>query len=121
MAEETVVTVFEIGGEEYNVVKKGLAQAEQVANLGSWLSANLSEMRLPEGRDLVFTDYLIALLGSLSGRSLVEVFSIVFGCPKKVASEEFDFGLLIEGFMALYAGQTSFKRLVDRFFSTSNS
>ena len=30
-------TVFEIGGQSYNVVKKGLAQAQQVSLLGGWL------------------------------------------------------------------------------------
>ena len=31
-------TVFEIGGQSYNVVKKGIAQAQQVSLLGGWLA-----------------------------------------------------------------------------------
>lgn len=118
---EEVVTVFEFGGKEYDVVKKGFAQAEQVASLGTWLSENLSDLRLPDKDDLLVTDYLIALLGNLTGNSLVELFAIVFGCTLKDAKEEFDFGILIEGLVALYSGQKSFKRIIDRFFSTGDS
>ena len=117
-------TKFSINGVEYDVVKKGIAQASQVADLGRWLSiygtpAIRSIQSDDEFDKMGGLELVSAVLGTLSGDALCDLFATVFGCGQAVAKEEFDIALLLDGIMALYNNAPSVKRLVGRFFSVT--
>ncbi len=121
-------TVFNIGGVEYKVIKKGIGQANQVASAGRWLAVYGSPaIKMiqddPEYANMSGLEILGALLSTLNGEALVELFDIVFGCGIAVANEEFDIELMIDGLNSLYQNSPAIKRLVGRFFSkpTSNA
>ncbi len=118
-------TVFEINGVNYSVVKKGRAQARQVADLGRWLAvygtAAYRKLQTNGGEitEMGGLELLSLALGGLDEDALCELFSMIFGCPMDVANEEFDIALLVDGVVALYNHQPAIKRLVNRFFSVS--
>ncbi len=117
-------TVFEISGVNYSVVKKGRAQARQVADLGRWLAVygTAAYRKLSQSGDIAEMGGIELLSFALSGLdedALCELFSMIFGCPMDVANEEFDIALLVDGVVALYDNQPAIKRLVNRFFSVS--
>ena len=119
-------TVFEIGGVEYNVVKRGLAQAQQVAEIGRWLAiygapAIRAIQDNPDFAEMGGMEVVTSMLGTLSGESLVELYSLVFGCPMEVANEYFDIAQMVDGIISLYENQPSIKRLVGRFFGAQRS
>jgi hypothetical protein len=120
-------TVFTVGEKEYDVVKTGIGQAQQVANLSNWLSKHGSSVAKTlslEGDSFSAENVLeiaTALLGSLDTESMLSLFIIVFGCSRKEAEAHFDISLLLEGAVALFENQPSFKRIIDRFFSGHTS
>lgn len=116
--------VFEINGVNYSVVKKGRAQARQVAELARWLAiyGTSAYRKLQQSGDIAEMggiELMALALGGLDEDALCELFSMVFGCPIDVANEHFDVALLIDGIVALYNNQPAIKRLVERFFSVS--
>ena len=122
--EQKTVTTFEIDGVEYNVIKRGIGQARQVADLGRWLADHGTQAYravLSEGDGASGVQMVAAVLGTLSGEALIEVYVLVFGCPVAVAEECFEIDTLVEGILALYENSKAIKRLVGRFFSGSNS
>jgi hypothetical protein len=119
-----VVTTFEIGGQTYNVVKKGVAQARQVSALGSWLAqygveAYRAVQDTSDGASGL--EVLGAILEHLDENSLLQLFDILFGCGMDVCRDEFDVALLIDGAVAIYENSPAMKRLMSRFFSVSSS
>ncbi len=119
-------TVFTIGEKEYNVVKKGVAQARQVSALGRWLSVYgapaIRSFQADESMQNATTfDILVNLLGLLSDEALLELFSMIFGCGMDEANEYFEVDMLVEGMISLYQNQPAIKRLANRFFSAPKS
>ena len=122
--EQKPSTIFEIDGVEYNVIKRGIGQARQVADLGRWLAEHGTEAYravLAEGDAAGGVQMVAAVLSTLSGESLIELYVLVFGCPVEAAEECFEIDTLIDGIVALYENSKAIKRLVGRFFSGSNS
>jgi hypothetical protein len=118
------VTVFDINGVEYNVIKRGLPQANQVADLGRWLAVHgVGAYRAVESEGNVAggLEMVAAVLATLSGDALVELYALVFGCTIEVSREFFDVAQAVDGVMALYDNSPAIKRLVGRFFSVSAS
>ncbi len=117
-------TVFEIGGQQFDVIKKGLKQANQVAEIGRWLAvhgAPAYRATQQTGDNAGGIEQVAAALATLSGDALMELYVTVFGCPYDLAEEEFDLNQLIDGIVALYENSPIVKRLVSRFFSGNNS
>ncbi len=119
-----VVTTFDIGGQSYSVLKKGLAQAQQVSELGAWLARyGTQAYRAVQDSDEKAGGIEIVgvIFQQLQAESLVELFSLLFGCGVDVAREEFDIATLIDGAFALYENSPAIKRVLSRFFSSSSS
>ncbi len=117
-------TVFQIGGQQFDVIKKGLKQANQVAEIGRWLAvhgAPAYRATQQMGDNAGGIEQVAAALSTLSGDALMELYVTVFGCPYDLAEDEFDLNQLIDGIIALYENSPIIKRLVSRFFSGSNS
>ncbi len=119
-------TVFEINGEKYSVVKRGIAQANQVAYAGRWLAiygtpALKTIQNDPDYADMGGVEMLTAFLGTLSGDALVDLFDVVFGCGVPVAREYFEIDLMVDGLISIYQNAPAIKRLVSRFFSKQTS
>ena len=117
-------TVFEIGGQSYSVVKKGIAQATQVSLLGGWLAKyGTSAYRAVQGSDKNANGLEIVgvIMEQLDADALIELFSLLFGCGIEVAREEFDIAILIDGCFSLYENSPAIKRVLNRFFSSSSS
>ncbi len=118
-------TVFEINGEKYNVIKRGLSQAKQVADATRWLA----KYGAPAFRKLADNNFesmggveiAIAVLSSLDEYALVELFQIVFGCSREIAEQDFDLVLMIDGLVAVYNQSPTIRKLADRFFSQASS
>lgn len=120
--EEVVLAepVIVVGDVEYNLVKTGRAQAQQVAELLGWLARygtgsvrGLTEQQ-SEARDGL--GFIISFLGGLSADALLDLFRLLIGCPKEVAESYFDIAVLIDAATIVYNNQPSFKRVLDRFF-----
>lgn len=120
-------TVFVVGEKEYNVVKVGIGQAQQVADLSKWLSRYGSEMAkaLISHNDSFTAESVMEVIASLMGvidtQGVLNLFILVFGCTKREAEEYFDVSLLLEGATALAENQPAIKRIADRFFSERTS
>ena len=122
--EQEVSTIFEIDGVEYNVVKRGIGQARQVADLGRWLAEHGTEAYravLAEGDAAGGVQMVAAVLSTLSAEFLLELYVLVFGCPYEAAEECFEVDTLVDGIFSLYENSKAIKRLVGRFFSGNNS
>lgn len=117
-------TVFEIGGQSYNVVKKGLAQAQQVSLLGGWLARyGTQAYRAVQDNDEKASGIEIVgvIMQHFDAEALVELFDLIFGCGLEVAREEFDIAILVDGVFSLYESSPSIKRVLSRFFSVTSS
>ena len=117
-------TVFVIGGQEYNVVKRGVAQAQQVSHMGGWLAKyGTQAYRAAQGTNTTAggLEVIGVVLECFDADALLELFSLLFGCGMDVAREEFDISVLIDGAFAIYENSPAIKRLLNRFFSSSSS
>jgi hypothetical protein len=123
MTEEIKTTVV-VAGKEYELVKKGLEQAQQVIDFGSWVSeyglGPLQDMSEIEG-NVSNEQMLSKLFSSLTPDALIELFSVIIGCPKTVSKKEFDIGTLIDGILIVWDNQPGIRSVVQRFFSTQSS
>ena len=122
-----MTTIFTIGAQEFNVVKQGYAQAQQVAAVGNWLSiygSTAARRLFVDGTDLANKDgfdIAAGVLSAIDADALVELFSLVFGCPLEAAKESFEIELLLDGVTAVYENQPAVKRLLNRFFLPKGS
>lgn len=125
MASENDMTssVINIGNKDYQLIKRGKEQADQVILFTQWLTQYalpiFEKFSNPEGStDLSYIDLLSLLLDKLSSEALVSLFSVLVGCSYKVAEKEFDIGILIEAATVVWDNQPGLQRVVKRFFST---
>ena len=121
------MTVIEVGGQEFELVKTGRNQAEQVVQIGQWLSlyglAALKELADEEG-NIHIEDGIVmigTILEQLSADALIDLFSLIIGCPKSFAEKHFDVGILLDAVMTVYESQAAFQRVISRFFSQTTS
>lgn len=115
--------LFVIEGQEFNVVKRGRAQAEQVAMLGLWLSKHgksIFDVVNASGSDSGIAIFM-GVIEALTPDALIDLFVVEFGCSEEFADEYFDIALLIDGAVALYDNSDTVRNLVSRFFSGSTS
>ena len=118
---------FEVGGQEFQLVKTGRDQAEQVVQIGQWLSlyglAALQELADEEGNIQIDNgvEMIGTILGQLTADALIDLFSLIIGCPKSFAEKHFDIAILIDAVMFVYESQSSFQRVISRFFSQTTS
>lgn len=118
---------FVVAGKEFDLVKSGRDQAEQVVQLGKWINTYgipaLSSMMNDAG-EISFTggiDLLGDIISALSADALVDLFVVVLGCSKRFANEHFDVSSLIDAITIVYDEQPSISRLLARFFSADSS
>lgn len=126
-------TVFKICDNEYDVIKKGRAQAEQVVQFTKWIakhampivdkiSSNQSEEDTLEGLGgTTWRGLFDGILTELNTDALLSLFVLVFGCSQKIADQCFDVGTLVAGITALWDNQPGIRNVVQRFFSTEQS
>lgn len=130
MSEETVEVeerYFEVGGTKYKAIKTGFAQAEQVSGVARWLGKHGKEIFSnvqQQGKDgeapTQELELVLAAFEVVSPQALVSLFDIVVGCGPEKAKKYFDIEILIDGVMAFFE-QPSIRRVIDRFFTTSES
>ncbi len=118
---------LEVAGKTFELVKVGREQAEQVIQLGKWINEYgvpaLSGMMNEEG-EISFTsgfDLLSDIIDKLTADALIDLFVLVFGCPKNFANKNFDIGVLVEGLTLVYDAQPSIGKVISRFFSAVTS
>lgn len=122
-AVEEVPTYIQVGEKQYKLDKTGRAQAEQISNILSWLSAYATpvfESLSNEEGDIVFNNIIDAISKiseAVSADALIELYVVVTGCSQEEAENHFDIVDLIEGVSALMENPR-YKKVVDRFFST---
>lgn len=121
------MSTIEVGGQEFQLVKTGRNQAEQVVLIGKWLSqyglAALNELADEEGNIVIEggIEMIGTIIEQLSADALIDLFSLIIGCPKSFAEKHFDIAILIDALMTVYESQASFQRVISRFFSPTTS
>jgi hypothetical protein len=124
---ENEKSVIEVAGKKFDVVKKGREQAVQVIDIAKWLKTygidSLDELANEEGEVQIDSgvDFISQVIESLSADALIDLYTILLGTSKKFADENFDIAVLVEAGIMVYENQPSFRRLIERFFSTSTS
>ncbi len=125
--EESKVTIVEIAGKSFDLVKTGREQAEQVIQLGKWVNTHgvpaLQGMMNDEG-EISFSsgiDLLGDVLETLRADALVDLYKLLLGCSKTFANKHFDIGILVEALISVYDAQPSIGRVLNRFFSLVSS
>ena len=118
-------TIFEINGEKYDVVKRGIAQAKQVAAATRWLAKyGTPAFRAMAEQDMAKMggfEVIVAVLSNLDEYALVELFEIVFGCSREIAEQNFDIMVMVDGLVSIYNNAPMIRTLADRFFSQAPS
>jgi len=121
MSDEKVTTV-KVGGKEYELIKTGFAQAQQVSALAGWFGQHgqplFAGLGKAQEKDAGTAETLLAALGSVSPEALVGLFDVVVGCGPKDAREHFDLEILIDGIMGFFENP-AIRRVIERFFSSN--
>lgn len=119
--------VIEVGGKEFELVKTGREQAEQVIQLGKWINTYglpaISQLTNEEG-EITFSggfELLGDIIDVLTADALIDLFVVVIGCPKNFANKHFDVSVLIDAIAMVYEKQPSIGRVLSRFFSPVSS
>jgi hypothetical protein len=120
-------SVVEIAGKQFELVKKGREQAEQVIQLGKWVNEYgvpaLASMMNEEG-EISFVsgfDLLGDILQNISVDALIDLYVVVIGCTKGFANKNFDIAVLIDTLAQVYDAQPSLGKVLSRFFSQGTS
>lgn len=121
------MTKITVNGVEFELIKRGRAQAVQVYSLGQWLSRYggiLVSIFTEKPEELDISEGLAFfgnILGSIEPDALLDLYEIAFGCTEEFCEENFDIADLVDAVMMIYNEHPTIRRLVDRFFSTNNS
>jgi hypothetical protein len=125
---ETYVNGFNIivNGEAYPLITSGRKQAIQVQGITRWASVYgasiLSDLQAQGEEDAEQgLDFLVKLLGHLSADAMIDLFQAISGCTQEEAELYFDAAVLIDAGIVVYENHPTVRRLLDRFFSTSDS
>jgi hypothetical protein len=115
-----------VGEKEYQVIKTGRAQAEQVVLISRWISKygfralkNISKDGTVEVESGV--DFISQIIDNLTADALIELFVALIGCSKEDAEVYFDIAVLIDVLVEVYNNQPAVRKLIDRFFSGTQS
>jgi hypothetical protein len=109
---------------EYNLIKVGRPQAQQVIDLARWLSKYgsriFNEVQSDTGQ--IKVSELVTKFGAiLDVDALIEGFIMVTGCTEEEANLEFDIGVFVEAVLEIIENNQSFRKVIERFFSESES
>lgn len=132
MSEGTKVT---LGTKSYYLIKSGMDQASQMSELAKWLAKHgmpifealtaRSEKAAQESekgeKKTSTTDLFMIILDHVTPDALIDLFSVIVGCPRKMSEKYFDIGILMDAAMVVWDNQPGIRRLVGRFFSTTDS
>lgn len=118
-----------VGEKEYQIVKTGRAQAEQVLGITRWIAQHgvpvINGLRNEQDEIVVdessWLNIFIQILEKLTPDALLDLFQVLVGCSKEDTELYFDVATLIEVALTVYNEQPSVRRLVERFFSESSS
>jgi len=116
-----------VGEKKYAVIKTGRAQAEQVLGLTRWIYQHgkkaMSGMTVDadDSADTTGIEFLGRLVSGLDTDALIDLFTVLIGCPREDSEVYFDVALLVDVVTEVYERNQSLRRLVERFFSSSNS
>lgn len=126
MSENETVKTFNVGGVEYQALKTGYGQAEQLSGVAQWLSrhgkgifSGLSPEEEAENPTSEI-ELIMKALGKVTPKALVDLFDVVVGCGPAKAKEHFDIEILIDGTLAFFE-QPAIKRVIERFFTSNDS
>lgn len=126
--ETTYVDGFDIvvNGERYGLITSGRQQAIQMQGLTKWAAkygAGILEDLQEQGSDddEAGLEFLVKLLGHLSADALIDLFQAISGCTTEEAELYFDAAVLIDAGIVVYENHPTVRRLLDRFFSTSDT
>lgn len=117
-----------VAGVDYNLIKTGRAQAEQVLQLTRWIYTH--GKKASKAFDVSSTGFddapsgiafLGELISNLDADAVIDLFTLVIGCPKEVSETHFDVSILVDSVILVYENQPALKRLLERFFSGGNS
>lgn len=116
-----------VGGKNYQVIKSGRAHAEQVLLLTRWFSRHgiPAIQKLQSERATITADsgleMITEIMEALTTDALMDLFTALIGCAPEVTEVHFDINVLIDVLIEVYERQTAIRRLVERFFFTSDS
>lgn len=112
-----------VAGKEFELVKTGREQAEQVIQLGKWINEHgvpaLQSMMNEDG-EITFENGFVLLsdvLDKVTVDALIDLFSLALGCSKGFANKNFDVAILIDAIQQIYDSQPSIGKVISRFFS----
>jgi hypothetical protein len=120
----------EVGGKQYRVIKTGRAQAEQALGLVRWISKHgakaMQSITPTDGAEKKVgaaggIEFLAKFIDALDADALIDLFTVLVGCPPEDSEVYFDIAILVDLVMETYNHQQSLRRLIDRFFSSGNS
>ena len=120
-------SVFEVGGKEFELVKRGREQAEQVIQLGKWLNQYglpaVQDMASEEGEVKFSSGFGMIgdIIEALSVDALIDLYVLALGCSAAFANKNFDISDLIDIIEAVYDTQPSIGKVISRFFSQDTS
>ena len=119
--------VITIGEKDFNLIKTGRDQAEQVIAVGKWLSQyGLPALQMLADEEGVIQvesgfELLGALIEHLTADALIDLFALVIGCTANFANKQFADDILIDAVELLYGSQPAFQKIIARFFSPTTS
>lgn len=116
--------IFDTTEKEYGLVKRGREQASQIVRLSTWLSKYGSKVmeklyREDEKKNPTTNELILNMVGVLDEAALLDAFTLITGCTKKEADEEFDIAVLIEAAIETFNQNESFTKVLNRFFFVS--
>lgn len=117
---------FLAGDTEFELIKRGRAQAVQIYSLGQWLNhygKALVDIMTDRPEELGIVEgitFFGQILGSIEPDAMLSLYEIILGCSSGFSEANFDIGELIDAAVLVYNEHPTIRRLVDRFFSTDN-
>jgi len=118
--------ILYVNGKPFKLVTQGRAQAVQVQGLVKWASKYGADIfnELQKANNVNSEGgigFLLGLLEFVTDDALVDLFRALSGCTQEEAELYFDAATLVEAGIVVYEKHPTVRRLLDRFFSTSDS
>ena len=115
-----------IDGTEYPLVTYGRQQAHQAQGLTRWASKygqQVYDALQTQGNsgNEGGLEFLLKILDLLTEDAMIDLFSALLGCSKETSELYFDTATLIDAGIVVYEKHPTVRKLLDRFFSTSDS
>jgi len=116
--------VITVGEKEYELIKTGRDQAEQLVSFGRWLGKHVfpmfSSISNPDGTvpEMNYQDIFKLIFEGLDVDAVMELFILLVGCTRKEADKHFEIGVLFDSLTVVWENQPGLRRTLERFFST---